>query len=101
MLIWQFKSKYLQLDLLDYCSQYQFSSISVKDKTFDKIVDNLDEFIKSLPEKDKQLLLQVINKSYLKYQDSITKGEGNSITELNIKLLMAILISQTSHYDKL
>jgi hypothetical protein len=83
------------LDLLDYFSQSQLSSLSINDKTYDKIINHLDEFIKSLPENDKQILLQVINKSYLKYQDSITnKDDGNSTSELIIKLFMAILIDQ-------
>jgi hypothetical protein len=90
------------LDFLDYFSQNQSSSpLSIKDETYNKIVDYLDKFIESLPEQDKQILFQVINKSYLKYQDSIIKGNGNSIFELNIKMLMAMLIDQTSHYDKL
>ena len=90
------------MDLLDYFSQNQSSSpLSVKDKTYNKIVDHLDKFIESLPEQDKQILFQVINKSYLKYQDLIIKGNGNSIFELNIKMLLATLIDQTSHYDKL
>jgi hypothetical protein len=86
---------------MDYFSQCQLSLLSVKDKTFEKIINHLDEFIKSLPEeKDKQILLQVINKSYLKYQDSITnKDDGNSIYELIIKLFMAMLIDQNlDHY---
>ena len=91
-----------QLDLFHYISENHSSSpLSVKDETYNKIVDHLDKFIESLPEQDKQILLQVINKSYLKYQDSIIKGNGNSIFELNIKMLMAMLIDQTSHYDKL
>jgi hypothetical protein len=75
------------LDLFDHFSQNQLSSLSIKDKTYDKIKSHLDEFIKSLPEKDKQLLLQVISKSFLKFHYSI-KDNGNSISELNIKLLM-------------
>jgi hypothetical protein len=60
------------LDLLNYFSQPQLSSLHVKDKTYDKIIDHIDEFIKNIPEeKDKQLLLQKTNKSYLKYQESI------------------------------
>ena len=90
-----------KLDLLDYFSQSQLSSLSAKDETFGIIVDHLDEFIKSLPEeKDKQILLQVISKSYLKYQDSITKGNGNSIFEININLLMAMLIAQKLEHNK-
>jgi len=55
------------MDLLDYFSQSQFSSLSINDKTYDKIISHLNAFIESLPEKDKQVLLQVTNKSYLKY----------------------------------
>ena len=88
------------MDLFDYISQYQSSPLSIKDKTYDKIIGHLDEFIKTLPEKDKQILLQVISKSYLKYQDSITKGNGNSIFELIKNLLMAILIDQKLEHNK-
>ena len=92
----------LKLDLLDYFSQNQSSSpLSVKDETYNKIVDYLDKFIESLPEQDKQILLQVINKSYLKYQDSITKyHDGNSISELIIKLFVSMLIDQNLQHDK-
>lgn len=90
------------MDLFDYFSENQLSSqFSFKDKTYDKTVEHLNEFINSMPEKDKQLLLQTISKCYLKYQDSIIKDSGDSIFELNIKLLMAILIDQKSHYNKL
>jgi|tagenome__1003787_1003787.scaffolds.fasta_scaffold20912639_2 hypothetical protein len=96
-----FKNQIAKMDLLDYISENQLSSESIKDKTYNKITSHLEEFIKSLPETDKQLLLQNINKSYLKYQDSITKGDGNSITELNIKLLMSMLISQNLEHYKI
>jgi len=87
---------------LDYFSRSQLSSLSINDKTYDKIINHLDEFIKSLPENDKHTLLQVINKSYLKYQNSITKeDEGNSIYELIIKLFIAILIDQNLDHYKL
>jgi len=86
---------------LDYFSRSQLSSLSINDKTYDKIINHLDEFIKSLPENDKQILLQVINKSYLKYQNSITKTDRNSIYELIIKLFIAILIDQNLDHYKL
>jgi hypothetical protein len=91
------------LDLFDYISEDQSSlSLLVKDKTYDKIISHLDEFIKNISEeKDNQLLLQTISKCYLKYQDSIKNGNGNSIFELNIKLLMAMLIDQKLEYNKL
>jgi hypothetical protein len=89
------------MDLLDYFAQFQSSPLFIKDKTYDKIVDHLDEFIKNISEeKDKQILLQVISKCYLKYQGSI-KNNGDSIFELNIKMLMTMLIDQKLQYDKL
>ena len=66
-------------------------------KTYNKIVDPLDEFINSLSEKEKQLLLQTISKCYLKYQDSIIKYNRDSIFELNIRFLMAMIIDQESY----
>ena len=89
------------MDLLDYFSQSQFSSLSINDKTYDKIISHLNAFIESLPEKDKQVLLQVTNKSYLKYRGSITKeDDGNSIYELIIKLFMAMRISEKLEQNK-
>ncbi len=60
----------------------------------------MDKFFKNVSEKDKQLLLQVPSKRYLKYQDSIKDNE-NSIFELKINLLMAMLIDQKLEYNKL
>jgi hypothetical protein len=88
------------LDLYLYISEKQSSSLSVKDETYNKIVDHLDEFIKNLPQIDKQLLMQTISKCYFKYQNSITKDDKNSITELNIRLLMAMLLDQKTGHDK-
>lgn len=83
------------MDLFDYFSQSESLSLSLKYKTYVKIIDHLNEFIKSFLENGKQILLQVINKSYLKYQNStINEVDGNSISELIIKLFMAILIGQ-------
>jgi hypothetical protein len=88
------------LDLFDHISENQSSPLFVKDKTYDKIVDHLDDFVKSLPEKDKQILLQIISRCYLKYRDSIIKGSGRSIFELNIKLLLAMLLDQKVENNK-
>ena len=60
----------------------------------------MNEFIQNFPKKDKQLLLQTISKCYLKYQNSIIKDDENSIMELNIKLLMAMLLDQKVEYNK-
>jgi hypothetical protein len=43
------------LDLFDYFSQYQSSTLSVKEKAYEKIVEHLDKFIKSISIGDKQL----------------------------------------------
>jgi hypothetical protein len=87
------------LDLFAYISQNQ-SSPSIKDNIYDKIFDHLDKFIKNMPEKDKQLLIQTVSKCYLKYQKSI-KANGNSDFELIMRLLMAILLDQQLQIDKL
>jgi len=65
--------------IFHYISENQSSPLSIKDKTHNKIVDRLNEFIQNLPKKDKQLLLQTISKCYLEYQDSIIKDNGNSL----------------------
>ena len=82
------------MDLFHYILNQSSSPFSIKDKTYDKIVDHLDEFIKNIPENDKQLLKQTISKCFFKYQDSIIKDDRNSIMELNIKLLMVMLLDQ-------
>jgi hypothetical protein len=88
------------LDLLDHFSQSQLSSLSVKDETYDKIVNHLDESIKNLTQEDKQLISQTLSKCYFKYQDSI-KAKGTSGFELKMGLLMAILLDQQLQIDKL
>jgi hypothetical protein len=91
------------MDLFDYFTQDQLSPslLSLQDKTFDKIVDHLDEFLKNIPQKDRQLLIQIISKCYLKYQNSITNDDKSSITELIIKLLMGMILDQKIAYSKL
>jgi hypothetical protein len=76
---------------LTFYSQYQSSPLFIKDKTYNKIISHLDEFINGISEKDKQILLQTNSKCYLKYEDLIIKGNQNSISELNITLLMTTL----------
>ena len=66
------------MDIKNYFSQSQLSSLSKKDEIYDKIADYVEKLIESFSEgKDKQIFLQVINKSYLKYKNSITKGDEN------------------------
>lgn len=56
--------------------------------------------MKNMPEKDNQMLMQIISKCYLKYQDSIIKNDDDSIMELNIKLLMAMSLDQNIQNNK-
>jgi hypothetical protein len=90
-----------KMDLLEYFAQYELSSyLSLKDKVYDKIVDHLDEFIKNMLEKDKQMLIQIMSNCYFKYRDSITKDDNNSIMDLNIKMLMKMSLDQKIRYSK-
>jgi|tagenome__1003787_1003787.scaffolds.fasta_scaffold20872731_2 hypothetical protein len=47
-----------------------------------------------------KLLLQIIGKYYLKFQDSKIKDNGNSVFELNIKLFVKMLIDQKLEFNK-
>ena len=71
-----------------------------EDITYHKITDNWNEFIDSLPDDDRQLLLEIMHKYYFKYQKSIT-AHGNSDYELNIALLMSILIGQQTQINEI
>jgi len=53
------------LDLLNYFSESQLSSLSIKDETYDKMINHLDEFIKSLSKKDKQTALTSMHEQIL------------------------------------
>ena len=88
------------MDVFDYFSQNQVGS-SVKDKTYKRIIDHLDEFVQNIHEEDKQLLFQIISKCYFKYQDPIVKDNEKSIFEIDINLLMAILMYQKSQCNEL
>ena len=89
------------MDLFDYISHYEPTTTSyVRDKAYNKIISDLEEFIKSLSDQDKQLLIQITSKCYFKYQESI-KANGTSGFELNMGLLMAILLDQQLQINKL
>jgi hypothetical protein len=77
----------LLLELFDFVN---LASSSYKDKTYEKIIGNWNEFINCLPsDKDKQLLLAIISKCYYKYQKAL-KTNGCSNHELSAGLLMSI-----------
>jgi hypothetical protein len=81
------------LDLIDYLNESSSSIAPLKDKTCDKIINHFNYFIGHLNDKDKQLLLKIISKSYYKYQDSIKAYENSDYNLIN-GLLMSILIDQ-------
>jgi hypothetical protein len=85
--------------LIDLFPQIEPTS-HVKDMEYNKIISILDEFIKNLSDNDKQLILQIINKCYSRYEKSI-KGYENSDFELNTRMLMSILIDQQIQIDNL
>ena len=85
--------------MIDFFPQIE-PTLHVKDMEYNKIISILDEFIENLSDKDKQLILQIINKCYFKYVKSI-KGDENSGFELNARMLMSILIDQQIQIDNL
>lgn len=87
------------MNLFDYIYQDQPITIE-KDKSYDKIISNWNEFIDCLSEDDKQLLLKIIDKCYSKYRESI-KAIENSDYSLFTGLLMSILIDQQIQIDRL
>jgi hypothetical protein len=87
------------LDLIDFFPQIE-PTCRIKDIEYNKIISSLTEFIENLSDNDKQLILQIINKCYFKYEKSI-KGDKNSGFELNTRMLMSILIDQQIQIDNL
>jgi hypothetical protein len=87
------------LDLIDFFPQTE-PTCRIKDIEYNKIISSLTEFIENLSDNDKQLILQIINKCYFKYEKSI-KGDENSGFELNTRMLMSILIDQQIQIDNL
>ncbi len=84
------------MDLFDFIDP----ALHEEDITYHKITDNWNKFIDSLPDDDRQLLLEIMRKYYFKYQKSI-KAHGNSDYELNIALLMSILIGQQTQINEI
>jgi hypothetical protein len=72
----------------------------MEDKTYNKIINNWNDFIGCLPDDDEQLLLKIISKCYYKYQKAL-KAYGISDYELSNGLLMSILIDQQIQIDGL
>jgi hypothetical protein len=71
----------------------------MRDRTYNKIISNWNEFINRLLHEDKQLLLE-ISKCYFKYQKAI-EVYGISDYDLSNGLLMSILIDQQIQMDEI
>lgn len=73
----------------------------IKDKTYNRIKNNLDDFMTSFPSsKDKELLFEMVSKVYYKRHKAIqTKSESD--TELLLSTLMATIIEQNLEIKKL
>ncbi len=87
------------MDLIDYFNESSSSTNPLlKDKTHDKINSHFNDFLDKLDEEDKQLLLNIIRKSYYKYQESI-KARPDYDYNLITGLLMSILIDQQKELE--
>ena len=77
------------------------NSHSIKDKTYKRIKNNLDDFMTSFPSsKDKELLFKMASKVYYKRNKAIqTKSESD--TELLLSTLMATIIEQNLEIKRL
>jgi hypothetical protein len=73
----------------------------IKDKTYNRIKNNLDNFMTSFrSSKDKELLLKMVSKVYYKRHKAIqTKSESD--TELLLSTLIATIIEQNLEIKKL
>ena len=73
----------------------------IKDKTYNRIKNNLDDFMTSFPSsKDKELLFKMASKVYYKRHKAIqTKSESD--TELLLSTLIATIIEQNLEIKKL
>ncbi len=86
------------MDLFDFIDLASSSKDIEEDETYNKIISNWSRFIDCLQCKDRHLLLELVSKSYFKYQKPI-KVYGLSDFELYIALLMSILIEQQIQID--
>ena len=82
---------------------YRYSDIveTPKDKTYQKIMEQLDDLMEHLPsEDDKQLLSDVVSNIYHKYYKSIKSLEEDDPSLLT-PLIMALIVDQNSMINRL
>jgi hypothetical protein len=88
----------LLLDLFDFIDLA--SSSHIEDNTYSKILRNWNDFMDYLPDEDKKLLLEIMNKCYFEYKKSINTY-GISDFELFTAILMSILLDQQIQVNRL
>ena len=81
--------------------RYSDNTETPKDKTFQKIMEQLDGFMEHLPsEDDKQILSKMVSECYYKYGKSI-KSMENDDPSLLTPLIMALIVDQNSMIERL
>ncbi len=74
---------------------------TTKDKTYQKVMEQLNGFMEGLPsEEDKQLLSNMVSNIYHKYYEAI-KSMENDDPDLITHLIMALIVDQNSMIDQL
>jgi hypothetical protein len=72
-----------------------------KDKTYQKIMEQLNGFMEHLPEEeDKQLLSRMVSECYYKYHES-NKSMERDDPSLLTPLIMALIVDHNSMIDRL
>ena len=72
-----------------------------KDKTYQKIMEQLDGFIEHLPsEEDKHLLSNMVSECIHKHYEAIMTMEGDDPSLLT-PLIMALIVDQNSMIERL
>ncbi len=81
--------------------RYSDNTETPKDKTFQKIMEQLDGFTEHLPsEEDKHLFSKMVSGCYDKHYEAIKSMEGHD-PGLITPLIMALIVDQQSMVDRL
>lgn len=74
---------------------------TTKDKTYQKIMEQIDIIMEHLPsEEDRQLLSKMVSECYYKYGKSIKSMEKDD-PDLITQLIMGLLVDQNSMIEQL
>ncbi len=81
--------------------RYLDNSETPKDKTYQKIMEQLNDFMEHLPsEEDRHLLSKMVSNSYCKHYEAI-KSMENDDPSLFTPLIIALIVGQNSMIDQL